>query len=103
MENLTRINYQKLKERDIVFVDFWASWCGPCNALAPLYESVSKKYNQRAEFLKCNVDEEQELAIKFGIMSIPCILVFVKGEVKDKLVGLTNENLLTNFIERNLK
>ncbi len=102
MENLTSNNFNELRNKKLVFVDFWAGWCGPCMALAPLYENVSKKYQERAEFMKCNVDEEQELAVHYGIMSIPCILVFVNGEVKDKLVGLTNENLLTNFIEKQL-
>lgn len=102
MEKLTKSNFNTLQNKNLVFVDFWAGWCGPCMALAPLYEKVSNLYSNKAEFMKCNVDEEQELAINFSIMSIPCILVFKNGKVQDKLVGLANENLLTNFIERNL-
>ena len=103
MENLTSKNYSELNDKEIVFVDFWAGWCGPCMALAPLYEKMSKIYAEKAEFMKCNVDEEQELAVKHNIMSIPCIMVFVRGKLKDKLVGLSNENILMNFIEKNLK
>ena len=103
MKSLNKDNYDAIYEKEIVFVDFWAGWCGPCMALAPLYEKVAQTYNSKAEFLKCNVDEEQELAVKHGIMSIPCIMVFNKGKLQDKLVGLANENILINFVERNLK
>ena len=103
MNKLTKSNFDELKDKEIVFVDFWAGWCGPCMALAPLYEKMSMVYEGKAEFIKCNVDEEQELAIQHGIMSIPCILVFKNGKLQDKLVGLSNENILSNFIEKNLK
>ena len=103
MENLTSKNYSELNNKEIVFVDFWASWCGPCMALTPLYEKMAKSYSRKAKFMKCNVDEEQELAVRHGIMSIPCIMVFEYGKLKDKLVGLSNENILINFIEKNLK
>ena len=103
MKNLTKSNFDEIKNKNVVFVDFWAGWCGPCMALAPLFEKVSATYHDKAEFMKCNVDEEQELAVNHGIMSIPCILVFKKGKLQDKLVGLSNENILTNFIEKNLK
>lgn len=102
MENLTSENYKELKNKNVVFVDFWAGWCGPCMALAPLYERVAKDFSGKAEFMKCNVDEQQELAVKHGIMSIPCIMCFVHGELKDKLVGLSNENILVNFINKNI-
>ena len=103
MKELTSGNFNELKNKNIVFVDFWAGWCGPCMALAPLYEKVASNYQEKAEFMKCNVDNEQELAVKNNIMSIPCIMVFKNGILKDKLVGLSNENILTNFVERNLQ
>ena len=102
MENLTSKNYNDLKNKKVVFVDFWAGWCGPCMALSPLYEKMANIYKEKAEFMKCNVDEEQDLAVRHGIMSIPCIMVFDEGKLKDKHVGLSNENILTNFIEKNL-
>lgn len=70
-----------------VLVDFWASWCGPCKMIAPIIEEIAKEYEGTVKVGKVNVDDEQELAIKFGIASIPTILVFRGGEVTDKLVG----------------
>lgn len=102
MEKLDSLNLNEYMEKDIVFVDFWAEWCGPCQALAPIYESVSKKYEQKAVFLKCNVDQERNIALKNGILSIPCIIVFKKGIAVDKCVGLVNQDLLENFILKNL-
>lgn len=102
MENLTNSNYKSLQQKGVVFVDFWAGWCGPCMALKPLYEKVSKEFEEKAVFMKCNVDEEQELAVEHGIMSIPCIMCFNNGKLQDKLVGLSNENILVNFITKNL-
>ena len=102
MEKLTRENYNQLKEKNIVFVDFWAGWCGPCMALAPIYDKVATSFNEKATFMKCNVDEERDIAIKYEIMSIPCILVFKKGSLVDKFVGLANEDILTNFVKKHI-
>ena len=102
MENITGQNFKDTIEKGVVFIDFWAGWCGPCMALSPLYEKVAKDFAGKAEFFKCNVDEEQELAVKLSIMSIPCIMCFENGKLKDKLVGLSNESILTNFINRNI-
>ena len=70
-----------------VLVDFWASWCGPCKMIAPIIEEIAKEYEGTVKVGKVNVDDEQELAIKFGIASIPTLLVFRGGEITDKLVG----------------
>ena len=102
MENLTRNNFEEIMRNSVVFVDFWADWCGPCRAITPIYEQVAEKYNQKAKFLKCNVDDEQNLALKQGIMSIPCIIAYRNGQPVDKSIGLVNLNTLESFIERNI-
>ena len=70
-----------------VLVDFWASWCGPCRMLAPVIEEIAKEYDGKIKVGKVNVDDEQELAIKFKIVSIPTVLLFKNGEIADKSIG----------------
>ena len=102
MEKLTKANLQEIMNKPLVFVDFWAGWCGPCMAIAPFYEAVAEKYKDKAVFVKCDVDEEIEFARSQGIMSIPCIIAYKEGKPVDKSVGLVNENTLSSFVERQI-
>ncbi len=70
-----------------VFVDFYADWCGPCRMIAPSIEALSEEYDGKVRFVKINVDDNQDLAMKYDIMSIPTSMVFEKGVVKDSLIG----------------
>lgn len=70
-----------------VLVDFWATWCGPCRMLAPIIEEIAHDYDGKVKVGKINVDEEEELAVKFGIQSIPTVLLFKNGEIADKSIG----------------
>jgi thioredoxin 1 len=70
-----------------VFVDFYADWCGPCNMIAPTIEALSEEYSGRVKFVKINVDNNQQLAMKYDIMSIPTSMLFKNGAVKDSLIG----------------
>ncbi len=87
-----------------VFCDFWASWCGPCRMLAPVYEDVSDKYEDKAVFLKLDVDEEdsESAAMKYGITSIPNIIAFKGGKPVDNSVGFVPQERLEQFVEKNL-
>lgn len=84
-----------------VLVDFWASWCGPCRMLGPVVEKVSELYDG-VDFCKVNVDEEPELAMQYGIMSIPCLFLFKDGKVFDQSVGVVPEASLKAFVEKAL-
>lgn len=87
-----------------VFCDFWASWCGPCRMLAPVFEEISNKYMDEAVFVKINIDEEdcEEAAIKYGITSIPNIIAFKGGKPVDNSLGFVPETVLTAFVEKQL-
>jgi thioredoxin 1 len=81
-----------------VIVDFWATWCGPCRMIAPIIEELATSLYGKVKVGKVNVDEEMELAVKFGIESIPTLLLFKDGKVDKKLIGLnTKEEIIEKF------
>lgn len=71
-----------------VLVDFWAEWCGPCKMLTPIIDELSEKYDGKAKVAKVDVDTNQQIAMQFGIRSIPTIMVFDKGQVVDTIIGV---------------
>lgn len=87
-----------------VYCDFWASWCGPCRMLAPVFEELSDKYENEAVFVKIDVDEEdsEPAAIKYGITSIPNIIAFKGGKPVDNSLGFKPQAMLEEFVEKNL-
>lgn len=91
-----------LKEGKTVVCDFWASWCGPCRMLAPVLDKLAQEFQGKAEFVKINVDEEGEIAVKLGIMSIPDVYVFEGGKVKNHNLGYVPESAMRQFLQQNL-
>lgn len=78
---------QVLRSEKPVLVDFWAAWCGPCRMIAPVIEEIANDNWDKMKFVKLNVDENQKMPANYGVMSIPTLIVFEKGEVKKKLIG----------------
>lgn len=82
-----------------VVVDFWTTWCGPCRALAPVVEEVASEYEGKAEIVKCNVDDCEEIAAQYSIRSIPTLIFFKDGKAVDRLVGAVPKSEITAKID----
>lgn len=85
-----------------VLVDFWAPWCGPCKMIAPVLEEISNELGEKLKIAKVNVDENPGSAQKYGIMSIPTLLIFKNGQPVDKIVGFQPKEALMNTINKHL-
>ena len=102
--HLTEKNFdQEVLKADLpVLVDFWAEWCGPCRMIGPIIEEIANEYSGKLKVAKLNVDEGQDLAMKYGVMSIPTLMVFKKGKIADHFVGAMSKNQLVERVKNSL-
>ena len=98
--SLTNKNFEEevLKEEKTVLVDFFATWCGPCKMLAPILSQIAEEYKDKVKIGKINVDEQGELALKYGISSIPTLILFKDGEPVKTLIGLSSKAEIENML-----
>ena len=102
--NLNQSNFSTIihNENKLILVDFWAEWCAPCKMLAPILEEISKDLEEKILICKVNLDENQDLASEFSIKSIPTLLLFENGKLKDTKVGLLSKMDLLNWIDQSI-
>lgn len=100
MINLTNENFEKevISSKKPILVDFWASWCGPCQMIAPIVEEISNELSERIEVGKINVDEQPEIAIKYDVMSIPTLILFKDGKVVNTIIGYHSKEEILDFM-----
>lgn len=104
LKQITDTNWDQevLKSSTPVLVDFWAEWCGPCHALAPTVASIADTYTGRMTVGKLNVDENEKTAARYGIRSIPTLILFKDGEVKEVLIGNQPKNQIVQVLEKHV-
>lgn len=101
--HLDSSNFESEIKDKVVLVDFWAEWCGPCKMMLPVLEEVAKEIGDKAVVAKVNVDEAQDLAVKFSVRSIPALFILKNSQVVWQAVGVQSKKVLIDAIENALK
>ncbi|RDI44205.1 thioredoxin [Falsibacillus pallidus] len=98
--NATDQNFGAETSQGLVLADFWAPWCGPCKMIAPVLEELDSEMGDKVKIVKVDVDENQETASSFGVMSIPTLIVLKDGEVVDKVIGFQPKEALAELLNK---
>lgn len=99
---ITKENYETevLKSDKLVLIDFYADWCGPCKMMSPIIDEIAEEVGNKIKVGKINVDENQELAMEYEVMSIPTIIILQNGEVKNSFVGAREKEEIISYLEK---
>jgi len=97
--SLTDATFDEAIAEGVALVDFWAPWCGPCRMIAPIVEELAEEYDGKATIAKVNTDEEQMTAVKYGIRSIPTLIIFKDGKPVDQIIGAVPKQVFTSKLE----
>lgn len=97
-KHITDATFHEAIQNGITFVDFWANWCGPCKMLGPIIDELATDFEGKINIVKVNVDENKELASRYGIMSIPTMILFKDGKAIEKVSGFHPKEALTNYL-----
>ena len=100
--NVTDQTFEAETKEGVVLADFWAPWCGPCKMIAPVLEELAGELGDKAKIVKLDVDDNQETASKFGVMSIPTLMVFKNGEKVEQVVGFQPKDALADLLNKHL-
>jgi len=105
MKNISKEQWEQevINSDKPVFVDFWATWCGPCKIIAPIVEELAKEYEGKVNFVKVDVDQNKELASKYNIFSIPTLAIFSNGQVVSPAAGTASKESIRNYIDKNIQ
>lgn len=99
---LTKENFEKVTNKGVSLVDFWASWCGPCRMIAPVIDQLAVEFDGKANICKVNTEEQDELTMKYQVRSIPTILIIKDGEVVDQQIGAASKAVLEEKLNKYL-
>ena len=100
MNSLTSANIDEITSTGVTMIDFWAPWCGPCRMIAPIMEQLNEEYvDGKVKIFKVNVDENADLATKFGIRGVPTVLIFKDGQVVETMVGANTKSEYVNKLD----
>ncbi len=105
MKDITKEQWEKevITSDKPVFVDFWATWCGPCQMVSPIIEELAKEYEDKVNFIKVDVDQNKELASKYNIFSIPTLAIFRDGKVIAQAAGAASKESIRTYINKNIQ
>ena len=98
----TKENFQDALQKGIVLVDFFATWCGPCKMLSPIISEIANEYSNSIKVCKVNVDENQNLAAQFGVMSIPTVIIMKGGKVVEQFIGMQPKGVYIDALNKHM-